>query len=132
MLANVLFFIFLLAYILAASIISTPKACLRAALGVQGMKWRVWEQKLLLAKAIMEQEEEVLARQVLVDQVSLSLSWLAKAVQEIYESVGLPNKCHVRVTKEEIKENISMNHMKCLKEELQSQRSKELNSLKTT
>ena len=99
--------------------VSAPKACLRAALGVQGMKWRVWEQKLLLAKAIMEQEEEVLARQVLVDQVALGLPGLAKEVQDICQIVGLPNICHIGVTKEEIKENTSMNHMKCLKEELQ-------------
>jgi hypothetical protein len=83
------------------------------------MKWRVWEQKLLLAKAIMEQEEEVLARQVLVDQVALGLPGLAKEVQEICQIVGLPNICHIGVTKEDIKEMISMNHMKCLKEELQ-------------
>ena len=50
-----------------------PKAWLRAASGVLGMMWRVWEEKLLLAKAILKQEEEVLARQVFVYQVALGL-----------------------------------------------------------
>ena len=99
--------------------VSAPKACLRAALGVQGMMWRVWEQKLLLAKAIMEQEEEVLARQVYVDQVALGLPGLAKEVQEICLTVGLPDICQTDITKDDIKEKIYWHHMKCLKEELQ-------------
>ena len=83
------------------------------------MMWRVWEQKLLLAKAIMEQEEEVLARQVYVDQVALGLPGLAKEVQEICLTVGLPDICQTDITKDDIKEKIYWHHMKCLKEELQ-------------
>ena len=98
---------------------SAPKACLRAALGVQGMMWRVWEEKLLLAKAIMEQEEEVLARQVFVDQVALGLPGLAKEVKEICLTVGLPDICQTDITKEKIKENIYWHHMQTLKEDLQ-------------
>ena len=39
---------------------STPLACLRGATGLRGMKWRVWEAKLLLVLAIRQQDEGVL------------------------------------------------------------------------
>ena len=46
---------------------STPKLAARAALWLPGMKWRVWEAKVLLVVAIREQEEYCLAREVLDD-----------------------------------------------------------------
>ena len=42
--------------------LSAPRASLRAALDLQGMKWRVWEAKILLLQAIRRQEEGGLAR----------------------------------------------------------------------
>ena len=60
----------------------------------------------------------MLARQVFVDQVALGLPGLAKEIQEICQTIGLPDMCYVGVSKEEIKEKIYLNHMKCLKEEL--------------
>ena len=60
---------------------SAPKACLRAASGVMGFRWRVWEEKP-------------------------GLPGLAQEAQEICYTVGLPNICQVEVSKEDIKENI--------------------------
>ena len=99
--------------------VSAPKACLRAATGVMGMKWRIWEEKLLLVLAILEQEEGVLANEVFLDQVSLGLPGLAHEAEEICKVLGMPNICKVRSSKKEIQENIFYNHLKCVKEELQ-------------
>ena len=53
--------------------LSAPRASLRAALGLQAMKWRVWEAKILLMQAIRRQEEGNLAREVLEEQ--LQMGW---------------------------------------------------------
>ena len=98
--------------------VSAPKACLRAATGVLGMKWRVWQEKLLLILAIKDQYEGVLVKQVFEDQVCLELPGLNQEAKEICLAIGLPNICKVNVTKKEVQENIFYHHMKCLKEEL--------------
>ena len=70
---------------------STPRLATRAALGLQGMKWRVWQAKVLLVEAIMEQEEDCLAREVLEEQVRMGWPGLAQEVQEICKEIGLPD-----------------------------------------
>ena len=56
--------------------VSTPKACLLAATGRTRLKWRVWEQKLLLILAIRQQEEDVMAWQMLKERWSWGcLAW---------------------------------------------------------
>ena len=45
--------------------LSSPRLATRAALGLTGMKWRVWEEKVLLLLAIKQQEDDCLAKQVL-------------------------------------------------------------------
>ena len=62
---------------------STPKACLLAATSRMKMRWRVWERKLLLFLAIRQQGEDVLARQVLEEQVELGLPGLAQEATDI-------------------------------------------------
>ena len=79
--------------------VSTPKACLLAASGRTRMKWRVWEQKLLLILAIGQQEDEVLAKQVFEEQVELGLPGLAQEATDICSQIGLQDICragHVR------------------------------------
>ena len=51
--------------------LSAPRASLRAALGQQGMKWRVWEEKILLVQAIGRQEVGGLAMEVLEEQINI-------------------------------------------------------------
>ena len=57
--------------------VSNSKACLLTATSRMRMKWRMWEQKLLLILAIRQQEDKVLAKQVLEEQVELGLQGLA-------------------------------------------------------
>ena len=98
---------------------STPLACLRAATGMMAMKWRVWEQKLLLVLDIQGQEDTVLAKLVFEEQVSLGLPELTSEVSDICLSIRLPDICSTDcVTKQEIRECILYNHLQSLKEEL--------------
>ena len=71
--------------------VSAPKACLRAATGVLGMKWRVWQEKLLLVMVLRFQEGKVLAKELFEEQVVLGLPGLAVEVSEICSTIGLPN-----------------------------------------
>ena len=78
-------------------------------------------QKLLLILAIRQQEEDVLAWQVLKEQVELGLPGLAQEVTEICTQIGLEDICRGmpdRISKEKIQESIFYNHLKHLKEEL--------------
>ena len=65
---------------------STPLACLREATAVMAMKWRVWEEKLLLVLAMRLQEGEVLAKELFEEQVVLGLPGLAS---EICKTIGI-------------------------------------------
>ena len=81
----------------------------------------MWEQKLLLILAIRQQEEDVLAWQVLKEQVELGLPGLAQEVTDICTQIGLEDICSGRpdrISKEKIQESIFYNHLKHLKEEL--------------
>ena len=75
--------------------VSTPKACLLAATSRTRMKWRVWEQKLLLILAIRQQDDDdvVLAKQVLEEQVELGLPGLAQEASDICSQIGLADIC---------------------------------------
>ena len=99
---------------------STPRLATRAALGLQGMKWRVWQAKLLLVVALREQEEDCLAREVLEEQVRMGWPGLATEAQEICQEIGLPDVTNSknRVYKEDVKEAIKMNHLMKLKEQM--------------
>ena len=50
---------------------STPRLAIRGALGLLGSRWRVYQEKVLLVKAIKEQEDGCLAKEVLEEQVRM-------------------------------------------------------------
>ena len=110
---------------------STPKLAARAALGLLGCKWRVWEAKVLLVVTIREQEENCLAREVLDEQVRMDWPGLAREVQQICQEVGLPDATNpnTRLQREAVKEAISINHHQHLKETMAG---KKLEKMKTT
>ena len=101
--------------------VSTPKACLLASTSRMKMKWRVWEQKLLLILAIRQQGDDVLAKQVIEEQAELRLPGLGQEMTNICFKIGLMDICRGRpdrVSKEKIKEQIFDHHLKHMKEEL--------------
>ena len=94
---------------------STVLPSYRAETCLLGFKWRIWEQKLLLAEAILEQEDSVLARQVMEQQLEMDWPGLGQEVATICQEVGLPNICKEQLGKKRIKEAIFYHHMKDLK-----------------
>ena len=105
---------------------SAQGASLRAALGLVGMKWRVWEAKILLIQAIRRQEEGGLAKEVLNEQIDMSWPGLAKEVREICKEIHLPDASIKDVDKEEIKKAIKYDHPKSVKQELKGDKLKEM------
>ena len=98
--------------------LSAPLASLRAALGLPGMKWRVWEQKILLIQAIRQQEEGGLASEVLKEQVQMGWPGLAQEVKQICQDIQLPDATKSNISKEDIKKAIKYDHLKALKLQL--------------
>ena len=107
---------------------STPKLALRGALGLLGMKWRVWEAKVLLHLAIQEQEDGGVAREVLEEQIRMEWPGLGMEVRNICKEVGLPDltQSNTHADKEAIKQAIKYNHLKHLKAEMAKPSSKKL------
>ena len=56
---------------------SSPRLATRAALGLTGMQWRLWEEKVLLLLAIKQQDDDCLAKQVLQEQARMGWPGLA-------------------------------------------------------
>ena len=105
---------------------STPRASLRAALGLVGMKWRVWEEKILLIQAIRRQEDGGLAGEFLDEQLAMSWPGLGKEVSEICKLLHLPDASRLDVQKDDIKKAVRYDHMKSLKLELTGDKLQEM------
>jgi hypothetical protein len=103
---------------------SSPRLATRAALGLQGMQWRVWEAKILLVLAIWRQEDGCLAREVLQEQVRMGWPGLGSEVQAICQAIGIQDATEEKTTleKEDVKEAIKMNHLKYLKETMRGEK----------
>ena len=105
---------------------SAQGASLRAALGLPGMKWRVWEAKINLIQAIRRQDDGGLAKEVLEEQKKMSWPGLAKEVSRICKEIHLPDASIKDVDKEEIKKAIKYDHLKSVKQELKGDKLKEM------
>ena len=99
---------------------STPRLSVRAALGLLGSRWRIWQEKVLLVLALKQQEEGCLAKEVLEEQMRMGWPGLGQEVKEICEKIGLPDAtCKtVNIEKEAVKEAILLHHHKHLKQEM--------------
>ena len=99
---------------------STPRLAVRGALGLQGMKFRVWQEKVLLILAIREQEEGCLAKEVLEEQVRMGWPGLGQEVQEICRQTGLEDATaeEVQLDKEAVKEAMKVSNLKYMKEDM--------------
>ena len=97
---------------------STVLPSYRAETAMVGFKWRVYLEKLRLVDAIKRQEDEVLAREVLEQQLLMGWPGLARKVDEICREVGIPNICYKEVDKKTMEEAMFFHHYKALKEEM--------------
>ena len=103
---------------------STPRLSVRAALGLLGSRWRIWEAKILLVLALQQQEEGCLAKEVLHEQVRMGWPGLGQEVKEICKQVGLPDATNktVSMDKETVKDAIAMHHLQFLKKTMKGKK----------
>ena len=113
---------------------STPRLAIRGALGLLGMKWRVWQEKVLLLLAIQEQEEGGLAKEVLEEQLRMGWPGLGQEVQLICKEVGLPDVTGLNssATKDAVKDSIKNNHLRDLKAQMAGPGNKKLKIMSQT
>jgi hypothetical protein len=90
------------------------------------LKWRVWEQKILLIQAIRQQEEGGLGREVLQEQVQMAWPGLTQEVSEICQEIKLPDAARKDISKEDIKQAIKYDHLKPLKHQLRNRKLKQM------
>ena len=88
--------------------LSSPRLATRAALGLTGMRWRVWKEKILLVLATREQEDGCLAKEVLQEQIRMGWPGLADEVKNICQDIGLPAATceNTIIDKEQVREAI--------------------------
>jgi hypothetical protein len=108
--------------------ISAPRASLRAALGLVGMKWRVWELKLHLVQAIRRQEKGGLAREILEEQLEMGWPGLASEATAISEDILIPDASRTDIDKETIQRAVRYHHLKSLKKELTGDKLKDVSN----
>ena len=68
---------------------SCPKVALRCETQMLGMKWRVWQEKVMIFIAIQEQEEDGLAKEMMDQQLKMGFPGLGQEVRIICQEVGL-------------------------------------------
>ena len=76
------------------------------------------ESKILLVKAIRTQEEGLLAREVLEEQLAMGFPGLGQEVTELCRELGLPDATTEDVQKDEIKEAIQLSNISQLKSDM--------------
>ena len=101
---------------------STVLPSYRAETALLGFKWRVWREKLKLVAAIKRQEEEVLAREVLEQQLMMGWPGLGIEVEEICRELGLPNMSVEDVDEERMEKAVFYDHYKHLKDDMKKMR----------
>ena len=97
---------------------SCPKLALRCETAMIGMKWRIWQEKLLLLLRIKSQNMNSLCRQVYEEGKVNGWPGLGEEVTEICKEIGIPDLNEVNVSKVTIKNAIFEHHYQSLKEEI--------------
>ena len=89
---------------------SCPKVALRCESGMLGMKWRIWQQKILLLMRIQNQKQGVLCREVYEEAKQNDWPGLGQDVAKICSNLGIPDVNNTRISKQDIKKAIFENH----------------------
>ena len=98
---------------------SCPKIALRCETRMTGMKWRIWQEKILLLMRIKNQDEGSLCRQVYEEGRAKGWPGLGKEVTEICRQLGIPDVNSCCITKDAVKKAIYDHHYMDLKKELE-------------
>ena len=98
---------------------SCPKLALRCETGMLGMKWRIWQEKLLLLLRIKQQDMNTLSRQVYEEGKANGWPGLGAEVATICEEIGIKDINNAQMTKQNIKSAIFEHHLADLKGEME-------------
>ena len=107
---------------------SCPKLALRCETRMIGMKWRLWELKILLLLRIKQQEETSLSREIYETGKRKGWPGLSSEVKEICKVIGMADANENYVTKEEVKCAIFNHHYMEMKKEME-EKSKKLKDI---
>ena len=99
---------------------STPLLALRTEAGMLDMEQRVWLEKLFIAARLLHttEEQENVCREVLEEQLLQGWPGLIKEVQEIFETVGLPDVTRNYINRKEVVQLVEFYCMKMAKEKM--------------
>ena len=90
---------------------SCPKVALRSETKMLGMKWRVWQEKVLLLIRIRNHDDETLCKQIYEEGKAKGWPGLGKEVSEICKAINIPDVNNEGVPKAAVKEMI-FNHQR--------------------
>ena len=99
---------------------SFPKIALRSETQMLGMKWRIWQEKMMLLMRIKKHDVNTLCRQIYEEGRKHDWPGLGKEVAEICNVLGIPDMNVEEISKSEVKEAIFENHYKELMEIIKS------------
>ena len=100
---------------------SCPKVALRCETKMIGMKWRIWQEKILLLLRIKKHNTETLCRQVYDEGRIRGWPGLGQEVSEICRELSIPDVNDQIVSKCEIKKAIFENHYSDMIEKVKKQ-----------
>ena len=101
---------------------SCPKIALQSETRMVGMKWRIWQEKILLLMRIKSHGLDTLCRQVYEEGKRQQWPGLGQEVAEICDHIGIPDVNSVTVNKNEIKNAIFEDHYKEMMNVVKNQR----------
>jgi hypothetical protein len=97
---------------------SCPRIALRAETRMISMKYRIWQQKLLLLKRIRGQSQTTLSRKILDEQKDNDWPGLSTEVRDICEELGIPDLNVNEMTANHIKTAVIDHHDRNMMEEI--------------
>ena len=100
---------------------SCPKVALRCETKMIGMKWRIWQEKILLLLRIKKHNEEALCRQVYEEGRSRGWPGLGQEVSAICKELGIADVNEQMVSKCDVKKAIFENHYNEMVEKVKKQ-----------
>ena len=83
-----------------------------------GMKWRVWQEKVLLLIRIRNHDDETLCKQIYEEGKAKGWPGLGKEVSEICKAINIPDVNNEGVQKAAVKKAIFNHHYAALTEEI--------------
>ena len=99
---------------------SCPKVALRCETKMMGMKWRIWQEKILLLLRIKGHDKNTLCREVYEEGKKNSWPGLGREVTKICEILDIPDVNDTNMTKQDIKKAVSEHHTKVMMDEVKT------------